>query len=256
MIKNRVFGHGTSTSILGSPDRLKAAKRGEEVAKEKEQAKVDLKEPEEHSLVKNKHRTLDGGQKKIVLGGPKEREARKVSSKGDEGFQKGGFRTYQPEKGASDDFNPHKGRGKDQQANGKEGAYPHSGLSASETHSEERYSHAWESDDRYFSLTDDSSTSATGWSCSRAYAAWMASAPVNLANHPTHVVLDLGCTRSTGSRAAIKLFQKHALFYGMTTEFCRCNKSSVFANSETNLLGKLYYPLSDDTTMFYQCSRA
>ena len=222
MMKNRVFGHGTSTSILGSPDRLKAAKRGEQVAKEKAQAKVDLKEPEEHSLVKHKHRTLKGGQKKIVLGGPKEREARKVSSKGDEGFQKGGFRTYQPEKGASDDFNPHKGRGKDQQANGKEGAYPHSGLSASETHSEEGYCHAWESDVRYFSLTDDVSTSATGWSCSRACTAWMASAPMNLANHPTHVVLDLGSTRSIGSRAAIKRFQKHALFFGMTTEFCRC----------------------------------
>ena len=39
---------------------------------------MDSKEPEEHSFVKNKHRTLNGGQKKIVLGGPKEREARKV----------------------------------------------------------------------------------------------------------------------------------------------------------------------------------
>ena len=33
---------------------------------------------------------------------------------GDESFRKGGFRTYQPEKGAGNDFNPHKGRGKDQ----------------------------------------------------------------------------------------------------------------------------------------------
>ena len=197
---------------------------------------MDLKEPEEHSLVKNKHRTQNGGQKKIVLGGLKEREARKVFSKGNEGFQKGGFRIYQPAKGASNDFNPHKGRGKDQKVKGKEGAYPQSGLSsASETHSEEGKSHAWESDDRYFSLTDDSSTSAFGWSCSRAYTEWMASAPLNLANHPTHVVLDLGYTRSVGSRAAIKRFQKHALKKGMTTEFCRCNQSSVFANSETEI---------------------
>ena len=165
---------------------------------------MDLKEPEEHSLVKNKHRNQNGGQKKIVLGGPKEREASKVFSKGNEGFQKGGFRTYQPGKGASNDFNPHKGRGKDQKVKGKEGVYPQSGLSAWETHREEGYSHVWESDDRYFSLTDDSSTSATRWSCSRAHTAWMASAPLNLANHPTHVVLDLGCTRSVGSTAAIK----------------------------------------------------
>ena len=32
----------------------------------------------------------------------------------------------------------------------------------------------------------------------------MASVPLNLANNPTHVVLDLGCTRSIGSRAAVK----------------------------------------------------
>ena len=57
--------------------------------------------------------------------------------------------------------------------------------------------------------------------------------PLFLANHPTHVVLHLGFTRSIGSRAAIERFQKHAWYYGITTEFCRCNKSFVFANSET-----------------------
>ena len=39
---------------------------------------MDSKESEEHSLVKNKHRTLNGGQKKIVLGGPRVNKARKV----------------------------------------------------------------------------------------------------------------------------------------------------------------------------------
>ena len=94
---------------------------------------MDLKEPEEHSLVKNKHRTLNGGHKKVVLGGPKEREARKVFRMVMKAFRKVGFRTYQPEKGASNDFNPHKGRGKDQKGKGKESAYPQSVLSASET---------------------------------------------------------------------------------------------------------------------------
>ena len=61
----------------------------------------------------------------------------------------------------------------------------------------------------------------------------MATAPLNLANHPTHVVLDLGDTRSLRSRAAIERFQKYAWYYGFTTEFCRCNKSFVFASSET-----------------------
>ena len=56
---------------------------------------------------------------------------------------------------------------------------------------------------------------------------------MKLANHPTHAVLDLGCIRSVGSRAAIERFKKHAWYYGIPTEFCRCNKSFVFANSET-----------------------
>ena len=38
-------------------------------------------EKEEYSLVKSKHRILTGGQKKIVLGGPKKKEARKVFRK-------------------------------------------------------------------------------------------------------------------------------------------------------------------------------
>ena len=35
----------------------------------------------EHTLVKNKHSTMNGGHKEIVLGGPKVKEARKVLRK-------------------------------------------------------------------------------------------------------------------------------------------------------------------------------
>ena len=137
-------------------------------------------------------------------------------------FRKMVFRTYQPDSGS----NPHKGRGNDQRGKGKEGAHPQSKLSVSKTLSEEGYGRAWEPNDRFSSLTDDSSTSATGWSCSRAYTAWMASVPLNLAHHPSHVVLDLGCcTQSIGSRTAIKRFQKYALYCDITTEFCPCKKS-------------------------------
>ena len=94
------------------------------MAKEKEKAKVDPKELTEHTLVKNKHRTLNGGQKKIVLGGPRVKKSRKGSSKGNDGFQNSGFRTNQPEKGTGNEFHLHKGRGKDQKRKGKESAYP------------------------------------------------------------------------------------------------------------------------------------
>ena len=69
----------------------------------------------------------------------------------------------------------------------------------------------------------------------------MASVPRNLANHPTHVVLDLDCTRSSGSRAAIKRFQKHALYSGITTEFLAVAISPfVCANSETEVWQHLH----------------
>ena len=67
----------------------------------------------------------------------------------------------------------------------------------------------------------------------------MASVPLNLAHHPTHVVLDLGCTRSIGSRAAIRRFQKHALHYGMTTEFYSCNSPLCLPTLRQKLVGKV-----------------
>ena len=161
--------------------------------------------------MKNKHRTPNRGQQMMMLGGPRENGARQAFRKATRTFGKVFLRTYPPEKGSSDDFSPHKGRGKDQKEKGKERAHTQSGLSASETPSEEGYSHVWESDDWYSSLTDDSCCSTTAW-YGTGHTAWMASVPLNLAHHPTHVVLDLGCTRSIGSRATIRRFQQYASY--------------------------------------------
>ena len=70
------------------------------------------------------------------------KKGKKGLPKGNDGFQKGGFRPYQPDKGAGKDYTQNKGKGKDQTGKGKEGAYPQSGLSASETPNEEGYGHA------------------------------------------------------------------------------------------------------------------
>ena len=76
----------------------------------------------------------------------------------------------------------------------------------------------------------------------------MASIPYDLAHHPTQVVLDLGCTRSIGSRTWIRRFQKYALYHGITTEFSPCNKSFVFVNSGTELWdGRRAYPILPST---------
>ena len=52
-------------------------KRGKEKAKEK----VDSEEKAEHYLVKNKHKFMSGSLEKLVPGGPKEEEARRVHRK-------------------------------------------------------------------------------------------------------------------------------------------------------------------------------
>ena len=88
-------------------------------------------------MVKNKHRILNGSQKMIVLGGPKEEEARGVLRKVKIGPSESGRRTFQSEKSVGSDFDAHRGRGKERKGKGKEGAYQ-SGFSASEAHSEER----------------------------------------------------------------------------------------------------------------------
>ena len=43
-----------------------------------EKVKADPEGLEEHPLAKNKHKILNGGQKRTLLGGPKERKASKA----------------------------------------------------------------------------------------------------------------------------------------------------------------------------------
>ena len=184
--------------------------------------------------MKNKHRTLNGGQKKTLLGGPKEKEARKVFRKAMKPSRNVVLALANQKRVHERISTRTKAEARKKKERGKEGAYPQSGHPASEAQSEEGYGHAWESDDWSSShFPDDSSTYAAAWSCTRADSAWMAAVPLNLTNQPTHVVLDLGCTRSIGSRATIKRFQKHTWYYGITTEFCRCHMSFVLANSAT-----------------------
>ena len=165
----------------------------------------------------------------------KGRKGKKGLSKGNDGFQKGGFRPYQPDKGAVKAYSQNRGKGKFQK--GKSQGRSSSSIrifSASEAPEEKGYSHAWESDDWSSSQwPDDSWTPAAGCQSTKAHTVWMAVPSLNLAYHPTHVVLDLICSRLIGSRSAVERFQKHSWYYGITTEFCRCNKSFVFANSET-----------------------
>ena len=61
----------------------------------KEKVKGDPKGPEEHSPVMNKHKILNGGQRRTLLGGPKERKARKACQKATMAFRRVVFLLYQ-----------------------------------------------------------------------------------------------------------------------------------------------------------------
>ena len=89
--------------MVGSPVSSKVAKLKEEKAKEKVKAMVDSKELVKHTLAKNKHRTLNGGQKKIVIGGPRVKKGKEVSSKGKNNLPESEFGTYHPEKGTDNE---------------------------------------------------------------------------------------------------------------------------------------------------------
>ena len=66
---------------------------GEDKEKAKEKVKEDRKKTEEHSLAMNKHKILHGGQKRTLLGGPKDRKAREACRKATMAFQKGEEKT-------------------------------------------------------------------------------------------------------------------------------------------------------------------
>ena len=132
-MRDDVSGHGTTLSVPGSPDGSKRTGRaffGDEQAQHPEWR-----------------------QEEDLVWWSKGKKGRKGLSKGNDGFHKGGDRSYQPDKGASKDFPKNKGRGKDPKGKGKEGSDPRSGFSVSETPNEEGYGQAWESDD----------WSANGW---------------------------------------------------------------------------------------------
>ena len=63
--------------------------------------------------MKNKHKMLNGIVKKMMLGGPKEEEARRLHRMVKIASLNIFFRTYQSKKNAGSDNNGHKGRGKE-----------------------------------------------------------------------------------------------------------------------------------------------
>ena len=78
-------------------------------------------------------------------------------------------------------------------AEGKERAFSQTESSVSEKFSEEDRDTLWKLGDWYSNCSEESGSACRGtsaWHNSR-YSEWMASVTLDLAHHPTHVVLDL-----------------------------------------------------------------
>ena len=171
--------------------------------------KVDSKELEEFSLVKNMHTILNGGHKKIVLGGPKVREARKVFRKVKTASPKVVFALTNQKRVQAAIKTCTKAEARIKNERARKVLFLNLDFRPQKHPVKKDMAMPGNKAIVFSSLTNESSCSSLRGTTAlygTGRTAWMASVPLNLANHPTHVVLDLGCTRSIGSRAAIKRF--------------------------------------------------
>ena len=99
MMKDRVFGHGTTTSMVGSPVSSKVAKLKEEKAKEKGKGKGGFKRTGKAHFGEEQTQDLEWWSEEDSVWWSKGKKGKKVSSKGKNNLPDSEFRTYHPEKG-------------------------------------------------------------------------------------------------------------------------------------------------------------
>ena len=148
--------------------------------------KEDPKRPEEHSFAMNKHKIQKVVRRgRCLVDQRNERQERLVKSNDD--FQNCGFRPCQADKGAGKDYTQNKG--KDQKGKEELILNPDQQLLK---HSMKKCGN------RTIGLPAISLTrlglQLLGGFVRKLTLHGMVATPLNIANHPTHVVLDLGCT--------------------------------------------------------------
>ena len=213
-MKDHVSGHGTTLSVPGSPDHSRAARRKEE----KEKAEDDPKGPEEHSLMMSKRKIPNAGKKRTQFGGPKERKARRACRKVKMASIRVVLALTSPTKEQARTTPRTKAteRTKTEKARKEPFLNPDS----------QPQKHPMKKDmarpgNQTIGLPVTGLTIPGRWvgSAQKLILHGMVATLLNLANHPTHVVLDLGCTRSIGSIAAIERFKKHAGIMALRRNF-------------------------------------
>jgi len=77
---------------------------------------------------------------------------------------------------------------------------------------------------------------------------------IDLAQNPTYVILDLGWTKSVGSRYAVNKRMKAAHMHGSDYELVPSTSKFAFANSETTSVRQAFIKLvSDNTSNVHRC---
>ena len=112
-MKERFFGHGTTISVLGSPDHSRAAKCGKENAGERK-GKGGFNGTGRAFFGEKQAQDPELRSEEDCAWWSQGNRGKKGFLKGHEGFRKGGFRTSPSEKGSSSDFYQHTDKDKDQ----------------------------------------------------------------------------------------------------------------------------------------------
>ena len=252
MMEDHVSGHGTTLSVSGSPDHTRAASWNEEKEREKESKKVFPKEAEEHWLAKNKHKILKCGQKRTLLGGPKDAKARKACQKAMMAFRRVVFTLTSQRKAQARIVPRTKAREGSQRGKCMEErssvSIPTFSLWNPE---EEGCSLAWESDDwSCRQWLDGSWTPVAGWYSTKAHIAWMAVPSLNLAYHPTRVSRSGLQTIDWIEISNWEITETFLVLWYNDRILPLQQILCVRRLRNRSLFGKLHYSLSDNTTTF------
>ena len=203
-----------SQTIQGPPGEKKRRK------KKRKRQRTILKGLEEHSVEMNRYKIPNGGQKRSLLGGPKERQARKACQKA--------MKVYRRVVGK--DFLPNRSRGKDQtgkrQRRTNLDSQPHKHPIKKDVARPGNQTIGLPVFGRFLD--------SRCWVVLHKDLYCMGGGnPIESCQPSNACCSGLWLHTVDRIRAAIERFKRHAWYCGITMQFCRCDKSLMFANSET-----------------------
>ena len=112
MMKDHVFGHGTTTRMFGNPESFRIVKLKEEKRKGKGKGKGGG--TGRTYVGEEQAQDFEWWSEEDSVWWSEGKRGKKGSSTTNNYFSESDFRTYHPEKSTGNEYHPYKGRGKDQ----------------------------------------------------------------------------------------------------------------------------------------------